>query len=98
MRRREEDRVMPAHRMAYHHRRAETPSRDQRRQILNVVPRAVGPVLRPIAVAMAALIEREHVIVADEGRRRKVPPMSVRRAAVQEEQQRLALAAVVKAV
>jgi hypothetical protein len=47
---------------------------------------------------MAALIEGENVKICHEGRCNEVPPMSVRRTAVNEKHGRLSLATMVKAI
>src|SRR6202167_1957683 len=90
--------VMRTHRMPNQNRRAESPSVDHLIQIRYVVPRAVRPFVGPVALAMPALIERERMKVTGKRRRDKVPPMRVRRAAMQEQERALALAAVVKTI
>jgi hypothetical protein len=62
------------------------------------MPRAVGPFARPFAFAMPALIERQYVKIVDERRCNKIPPMRMRRSAVDEQERALAVAAVVKAI
>jgi hypothetical protein len=47
---------------------------------------------------MPTLIECQYVKIFDERRRDKVPPMRVRRSAMQEQERPLALAAVVKTI
>ena len=79
-------------------RRAESPVVDHLVEVRHVMPRAVRPFIRPVALAMPALVERQHVKIADECRRDEVPPMRVRGAAVQKQHRPLAFATVVKAV
>jgi hypothetical protein len=79
-------------------RRAESPSVDHLIQIRHIMPRAVRPFVGPVAVAVSALIEREYMKIRGERRRDEVPPVRMRRAAMQEQQRPFALAAVVEAI
>src|ERR1039458_4976360 len=90
--------VMRAHRVANQDRRAKSPLVDHLVQIRHVMTRAIRPFIGPIAFAMPALIERQHVKIADEGRRDKVPPMRVGGTAMQKQDRRLALASVIKTI
>ena len=56
---------MPAHRMPHQDRRTQSPLRDDGIQVSHVMTGAVAPLARPIAVAMAALVEGKHVMRAD---------------------------------
>src|SRR5437588_11637667 len=84
--------------MAHYDRRAQSPVIDHLLEIGQVVQRAIGPFGGPLALPMAALIERERMESIDERGRDEIPPMSVRRSAMQKQDRRLALAAVIEAV
>ena len=60
--------------------------------------RAICPIVGPFALAMAALIESEHMKIRAECGRDKIPPMRMCGTSVNEKQRTLTFAAVVKAV
>src|SRR6266852_64989 len=84
--------------MANQDRRAESPLVDHLVEIGHVVTRAICPVVGPLALAMPALIECEHMKIHAECGRDKIPPMRVRGTAMNEQDRTLTVAAVIKAV
>src|SRR5262249_7347826 len=90
--------VMTTHRMTDQHRGAIAPVANEIIEVRDVVPRPVFPFLRPLAVTVTAQIQRERMKAIDEVRRNEVPPMTVRGAAVNEQDRRLALASIVDAI
>jgi tetratricopeptide (TPR) repeat protein len=60
--------------------------------------RAVLPTLRPFAVSVAALVQRQDMEAGDKRGRDKIPPMRMRGTAVHEQHRRFPFAAIVEAV
>src|SRR5271166_3013210 len=84
--------------MPYQHRRAESPRIDEGIEVRDVMARAVFPLLGPFAVAVAAQVHRESMEAVGEMRPDEIPPMPMGRAAMNEENRRLALAAIVDTI
>src|SRR5215475_7892565 len=81
---------MPAHRVADERDLPEAERVDEAQEVRREVLGRVGRRLRPLALAVAALIERDHVKPIRERGRDAVEPVSVRGAAVEEAEGRTA--------
>jgi hypothetical protein len=93
-----DERHEPAHRMADESEVAQIELFDHCRDIGHVALVAVIRRLGARAVAMAALVQRAHVIVGGEASRDEIEPVRVHRAAVQAQHGRAAFAAIVEVV